>query len=278
MKSKREKNIEYLKHLRVYISDLNKHRMNDIIELYNQNKITNYKTAENAVTLLSSRRKDQQTKANKIYNDIMSKYAPERYEDYQLHIVLYEEPNPEVVRNTKAKLFKKLKQVYTGQITVNQFISLERLKTTIHRSYVINHDNQENIFQHIELKYDDFKRECGSVINLLNKYYHKLLTISTLSLGRNPTEEEARDFFFMEQLIKSDPDVNRLFNDWGGNYIIGIYIKEITPKNLQVAKYDVKTSKKKESAKCSTYYNYISTELDLSQSTLKKALEKIKLY
>jgi hypothetical protein len=58
------------------------------------------------------------------------------------------------------------------------------------------------------------------------------------------------------------------------NYIIGIYIKEITPKNLQVAKYDVKTSKKKESAKCFTYYNYISTELDLSQKYFKKALEK----
>ena len=54
--------------------------MNDLIYLYSNKKIPNYKTAENVINLLSSKRKDQQKKAENTYMDILKKYDPDRFD------------------------------------------------------------------------------------------------------------------------------------------------------------------------------------------------------
>jgi hypothetical protein len=43
-KTKAEKNVEYLKSIRRNSSDVNNHRINEIIDLYSQRKIPNLKT------------------------------------------------------------------------------------------------------------------------------------------------------------------------------------------------------------------------------------------
>ena len=54
----------------------NKHRIQDVIELYEQRKIPNYKSALNTVVALSSKHKITVAsgKPEKLYNSLMEKY------------------------------------------------------------------------------------------------------------------------------------------------------------------------------------------------------------
>ena len=63
-KTKTEKNIEYLKNISTHRApDANKSKIKDIIDLYKENKITNVKTAANAINLLASTHKSQMKKS-----------------------------------------------------------------------------------------------------------------------------------------------------------------------------------------------------------------------
>ena len=78
----------------------------------------------------------------------------------------------------------------------------------------------------------------------------------------------------MLTLLRTDVDIEKLYNEWAADYIHGIYIHKVRPLNINAPKYDPKTSKKRESSKISTKFNYISTELDLTKDTLKEAIQK----
>ena len=91
-KTKAEKNVEYLKSIRRNSSDVNNLRMNEIIDLYSQRKIPNLKTAENVIKLLSSKHKSQQQKAYDAYMGTITKYDPEKYQDFAVDLILYKEP------------------------------------------------------------------------------------------------------------------------------------------------------------------------------------------
>ena len=51
-----------------------KKKIQDIINIYEQKRIKNYMTAENAVTYLSNRRSIKSGKADKVYNEVVGKY------------------------------------------------------------------------------------------------------------------------------------------------------------------------------------------------------------
>jgi len=91
-RTKAEKNVEYLKSIRRNSSDVNNHRMNEIIDLYSQRKIPNLKTAENVIRLLSSKHKSQQQKAYNTYMETITKYDSEKYQNFAVDLILYKEP------------------------------------------------------------------------------------------------------------------------------------------------------------------------------------------
>ena len=66
-KTKRDNNTQLLTTLRQYAPVANRAKINNIIDLYKSNSITNIRTAVNAVNLLSSKHKTQQEKAIKTY-------------------------------------------------------------------------------------------------------------------------------------------------------------------------------------------------------------------
>ena len=73
----------------------------------------------------------------------------------------------------------------------------------------------------------------------------------------------------MSMLLRTDNDINDTYQRFLVDYVHGIYIHKVRPLNINAPKYDPKTSKKRESSKISTKFNYISTELDLTKDTLK---------
>jgi hypothetical protein len=59
----------------------------------------------------------------------------------------------------------------------------------------------------------------------------------------------------------------------GQNYICGILIPKIRKVNMnEVPDYDLSSSLSRDTNKISTYYNYITTDLDLSHNTFEKAI------
>ena len=113
-----------------------------------------------------------------------------------------------------------------------------------------------------------------SIIDFLNHYTGKLLTISNAALSRPPTEYEKEEFLDMSYVLRTDPWMKQAHSDWGENYICGILITKIKKVNMnEVPDYDRTSSLARDTSKISTYYNYISTELDLSKTTFEKAIK-----
>ena len=176
-KTKAEKNVEYLKSIRRNSSDVNNLRMNEIIDLYSQRKIPNLKTAENVIRLLSSKHKSQQQKAYNTYMETITKYDLEKYPDFAIDLILYKEPLlSDVLGDLKKKklLYKKLKQVYIGQVIVNTLVAVDRLKKTRTVEYSIDRkidgsNETERIYREMDITFADFLREHGTVQHLLEK-------------------------------------------------------------------------------------------------------------
>ena len=74
-KTNRQTMIENLKHICSFARPENKQKINDIIELYSDNTLNNYRTALNIIHPLSSkdRRTSNSKKVNKVYEDIIVK-------------------------------------------------------------------------------------------------------------------------------------------------------------------------------------------------------------
>ena len=145
-RTKAEKNVEYLKSIRRNSSDVNNHRINEIIDLYSQRKIPNLKTAENVIRLLSSKHKSQQQKAYNTYMETIKKYDSEKYQDFVVDVILYQEPketddlnNP----NVRKRLYKKLLQVYIGQTTIKTLVAVDRLKNYKSVYYTLKEERQK---------------------------------------------------------------------------------------------------------------------------------------
>ena len=72
-KSKRSKNIDYLKYLGAYAHDANTRKINNIINLYRDSNIDNVRTAANAIISLSGSHYKQQEKGKRQYKTIKTK-------------------------------------------------------------------------------------------------------------------------------------------------------------------------------------------------------------
>jgi hypothetical protein len=250
-KTKLEKNIEYLKNIpKLNAPDANKSKIKDIIELYKDKYINNVKQATNAIQLLASRHKSQLKKALDNYNKLMDL----KIKDYLIDLFLYHEPTEEEVKaNPKIKLWRHLKMVHHGNHVIQPALTFRD---------ALRNPKQEIINDH------------GSIDNFLNKHIKQLLTISRKALGREPTDEEETTFKNMEYLIRTDNDIQLMYDAWGLDYIHGIYYSKITPLDKNAPKYNPYKSKKRDASKISTYFRYLSTEVDLTQSNFKDAINK----
>ena len=81
----------------------------------------------------------------------------------------------------------------------------------------------------------------------------------------------------MSYVLRTDPWMKQAHSDWGENYICGILITKIKKVNMdEVPDYNRSSSLARDTNKISTYYNYISTELDLSKDeNIKQRNDKI---
>ena len=180
----------------------NKDRIRKIIELYQNKKIVNFRSALNSVLLLSSKNKNtiKSGRPVKEYDQIVRKYGDaqpmtgrlkeheekqkrqkENLKQYKLDVILYIEndkndDNPkdgddENVRRQKAhakalgvRYNSALKQTYVGQVNVdiNEMFS-DRLVD----------DESDNA----KKSFDSIIKRHGSINNFLNLYQSRLLTI-----------------------------------------------------------------------------------------------------
>jgi len=76
-KTRTQKNVEYLQTLRRGAPEANKSRINDVINLYANKKITNVRTAANMINLLASKHHTQKQKALDTFNSMLNKFDTE---------------------------------------------------------------------------------------------------------------------------------------------------------------------------------------------------------
>ena len=90
------------------------------------------------------------------------------------------------------------------------------------------------------------------------------------------TDDIKEDFDAMVKIFKGgNKHLRDMFDEFGNSYITGIYIMNY--KTIDIKKVKASnplTSRKRAAENIDTRYAYINTELDLSRSTLKAALEK----
>ena len=167
-------NVERLKTLSDKFKSDIRAKTNELINLYKERKIRNYKTIEKTIITYLLDKKEY--KFNKAYDKLKNKFQdvePVRNrrrvkktvikQDVEIQALLYTEPNEDEVEDKQKKhkrgyKHKGLHQVYHGSVNLQNFELTDKDKI------------------------------------LLEKYNKKLLTVSDKSLGRYPTEEEKTGF------------------------------------------------------------------------------------
>ena len=112
----------------------------------------------------------------------------------------------------------------------------------------------------------------NTVLNFLTKYTGRLLTIDKDAKLTEITNEDERDFEDMAFILMTDLDMKLNWEKFGENYIVGILIKKVHDVNFEeVPIYNRRIAQQRDTTKISRRFGYITTELDLSQDTLKRS-------
>ena len=219
----------------------NRTKIEQIIKLYEDKKIVNFKTALNATKLLASTNKNtiKASNADKTYNTIVDKNGEAQpmtrrfknsYKEskasiikknakkYLLDVILYiknttsDEPSPnyteEVRRHKKrAKAFgvrynDALLQIFAGQIDVD----IEDMMNDAHYDD-INHNGKRSFWSIIQ--------HHKTVINFSTKYTGRLLTIDKDAKLTEITDDDERDFEDMAFILMTDPNMKSSWERFG---------------------------------------------------------------
>ena len=297
-----KRNISELKSYISQAPEANKSKIKKVIELYENKKIVNFRTALNTTLALASSNKNTSKRAEKEYNQLVAKYDQatpmtgrlkrqaeenkkqseetkrKNFKEYLLDVLLYvknPEHEDEIKVNDSAEVRhgKKMAKAYgvryygaLKQIYAGQVNvnTAEMFSDRLH--YDENHGGNLSFWSII--------KKHGSINSFLNKYRGRLLTIYDKAKLTLITEDDKRDFEDMSWILMTDPDLKKSYESWGENYICGILIKHINNIDLgDVQSYNHRTAPQRDTTKISRRFNYITTELDLSKDTLKQAIE-----
>jgi hypothetical protein len=95
------------------------------------------------------------------------------------------------------------------------------------------------------------------------------------SLGREESEENTEDFRRMINILKTNLSLKQMFQEYGQNYVSGIYLIDYNSLNIKKVKpANPATSRKRAAENRSCYNAYITTRLDLSKEFLFQAIER----
>jgi len=156
----KDRNVEKLQILKSMAPEGNRPKIDKIIDLYKSGVIPSaqIRTALNLVRALTSRRGKPENKFNKI----VSKY--EKHVKFNMSFILYTEPTYEKKKGQRK--YKKLIQITPKMNLIG---------------------NTKNLQKDSKDRYDEIMRLYGNINNFLDAHKNKFLTVSPLSLGRDPT-------------------------------------------------------------------------------------------
>jgi hypothetical protein len=70
--------------------------------------------------------------------------------------------------------------------------------------------NTKNLQKDSKDRYDEIMRLYGNINNFLDAHKNKFLTVSPLSLGRDPTEEEEDNFYRLASVILTSKEIKAM--------------------------------------------------------------------
>ena len=238
--------------------EFNKESIQHVIDMYQDKKIPNVKTALNVAKLLASKKNNVilSKRPEKEYKKLTSKYEGKK--DYHLDMIFYSQVSEiegkvgeearkaeqERANETRGKCFKGLRQINRSQFTVN-------------------------------LEYDQWKN-----LNVfLAKWKHKLITKGIhiyQKLGYNIPHFEMVDAFqSMVNILRNDEGFKAFWENHGVSYVVGMYIKDWEEIDTSsIAAVNPLQQAFRNTEHISILNKYISTELDMSKTGNKEAIER----
>ena len=251
----KDRNVEKLQILKSMAPEGNRPKIDKIIDLYKSGIIPSaqIRTALNLVRALTSRRGKPENKFNKI----VSKY--EKHVKFNMSFILYTEPTYEKKKGQRK--YKKLIQITPKMNLIG---------------------NTKNLQKDSKDRYDEIMRSYGNINNFLDAHKNKFLTVSPLSLGRDPTEEEEDNFYRLASVILTSKEIKAMHYAWGNQgdsnipYVCGIYFYHAhNIKLLNIKPRNQLTARARCDQKQSIYNRYVSTTvLDITKDTLQEAINK----
>ena len=236
----------------------NKESVQHVIDMYQDKKIPNITSELNVAELIASTKKNVINSGRPIreYDKLASKYEVKK--DYHLDMVFYSQVSEiegkageesrraeqERAIATRGKFFKGLRQINRSQFTVN-------------------------------LEYDQWKN-----LNVfLAKWKHKLITKDIhiyQKLGYNIPHFEMVDAFqSMVNILRNDVGFKDFWENHGISYVVGMYIKDWEEIDTSsIAAVNPLQQAFRNTEHISILNKYISTELDMSKTSFKKAIER----
>jgi hypothetical protein len=237
----------------------NRGKTEAIIKLYEEKKIVNFKTALNVVMLLSSRNKRSinSGRPDKEYNKVVAKYTEaepmtgrlererlrKEYRTFSATILLFKQAEANDDDNIKVDVPSSSKS------------DIQEIKKTLKR----------RMFKGLHQFF------IGSFDMRLNGEEEKFMNDSREQLIDKVVDKKAFKRI-VELLIQKNVIFKDLMESTGKTYLRALYIFQSERTDKTGKAFEPKKSRNRDDEKIAAYYQYSSTQLDLSKKTFKEAI------
>lgn len=233
----------------------NKKRIDELIKLYTQRKISNVATVENLIKGLTSSNKQLYDKTFKKYKENISKYKETK--------PLNERMNESKKRKRNRTYFVDF-QLYTYVKGNLKEQGIKQKPSFTHQGlhYFITTFQIQNAT--ITIKSDFPKERIGRRIfrwNTLEDYSNS---------NENPEFQDTLDLLSKDEEVSSTLEFLRTYYD----DLACVKIRSVDLVNKNGEKFDIMTENLTEASNISIYHNYISTPIKTDADTIKRAIEK----
>jgi len=281
-------NVKELKDTARRASKENRTKINDIIRLYEEKRIRNFLTAENAINRLAiqTKSKARNQRAQADYEKIMAKYGEA------------EPMTGRLARESQAKAMKTIGQEKTYSVTMILFRKAEdqEEKQTEAQNMTIN-VSAATKEETASVKKQVKKRTFADLVqfyvgtfdvSLDNVDHLYLQSDEDMLLRRGEgkrggdkkgtkkvNKTTAADFAKVAKLLASKNVIFSNLMDMSGNsYLEAIYLMNIFTSDTEGKAFEPKTKKNRDTEKIAAFHRFTTTELDLEASTFKEAIAK----
>ena len=229
-----------------------KKRLDEIITLYADRKISNITTAENLIKGLTSSNKKTYDKAFQKYKDNIKEFKEKK-------------PLNERLKEARDKTYFISFLLYTTREPKS-----EKLKPAFKRggrTYYLLDANTDQRVKNVSVKLQKaFPTE--SINQQVVRYETK---------QDESNENENKEFWTLLDILRKDEDFNDLvvhLLQFYDNLFEAIKIKSVELVNKKGEKFNVMTENLRDATNISLYHRYINTPINIEASTIKMAIEK----